>query len=391
MEIDIECTEVFEKNYDALFEKDERFIVNEGGSRSSKTYSLCQLIIIYALENPDKVISIVRKTFPSLRATVMRDFFEVLDNMDLYDRASHNKTEHIYTFENGSQVEFFSLSDEQKVRGRKRDLCWANEANELFYDDFTQLNMRTTFKVIFDYNPSESSSWLYELDPRDIVKIKSSYKDNPFLEKAIVKQIEQLQFTDPELWSIYGLGEKTTSKLNVYSHFQLHKGEKPAKFNKFVYGLDFGFNHPTALLKVWYWENEIYIEELVYESYLTATDLVDKMNEMEVHKTTQILADPARPEMMEDIRRGGYYIKKADKAVIKGIDDVKSMIVHIDNNAVNTWKEFENYKYKKVGDKITDEVVKLWDDSMDALRYAVREIAKNTPRKGVQRFKFTKY
>ena len=391
MEVEIKGTEVFEKNYDAFFDNDKRFIVNEGGSRSSKTYSICQLIIINSLQKDNILTSIVRKTFPSLRATVMRDFFEVLKDLDLYDRECHNKTEHIYTFPNGSQVEFFSIDNETKIRGRKRDVCWANEANELFYDDFAQLNLRTTFKMIFDYNPSEATSWLYDLDPREKVLIKSNFKNNPFLEKAIIKQIEQLEFTDPELWSIYGLGVKTTSKLNVYSHFKINKGPRPIRFKSFVYGLDFGYNHPSALVKIWYHENELYVEELIYESYLTADDLVKRMDELGVEKRTPIMADHARPEMIEDMRRGGYSVREADKAVKKGIDDVKSHIVLIDENAVNVWKEFENYKYKKIGDKITDEVVKLWDDLLDSLRYGTRYISKNAPKNGAPRFKISRF
>lgn len=343
---------------------------------SSKTYSLCQLLIIYCLTNSDKVVSIVRKSFPALRATVMRDFFSILKDLDLYDKKRHNKTEHIYEFSNGTYVEFFSVDDEQKVRGRKRDILWANEANELFYDDFVQLNLRTSTKMIFDYNPSESSSWLYELDPRETDTIHSTFKNNPFLSKGQVKTIEQYEFTDPDMWAIYGLGEKTTSKLNVYSHFK--RGTKPAYLNKFVYGLDFGYNHPTALVKVWYGDhNEIFIEELIYESYLTTPELIRKMDELNINKRVEIMADFARPEIIAEINQNGYTCLNADKSVKKGIDDVKSKKVIICNDALNVWKEYENYKYKKMGDKITDEVIKLWDDAMDAIRYAVRQITKN--------------
>ena len=152
--MDIKATIVYQKNSEAL-SSDKRFIINQGGSRSSKTYSLCQWVIVYCLTNPKKTVSIVRKSFPSLRATVMRDFFEVLNELNIYDRNLHNKTENIYTFGNGASVEFFSCDDEQKLRGRKRDICWINEGNELLSDDFLQLNMRTSDKVIVDYNPSD--------------------------------------------------------------------------------------------------------------------------------------------------------------------------------------------------------------------------------------------
>jgi phage terminase large subunit len=124
---------------------------------------------------------------------VLRDFIEILKDIGLYKQEAHNKSEHIYTFANGSMVEFFSVDDEQKIRGRKRDIAWCNEANELYFDDFTQLNMRTEDKLIFDYNPSDSASWLYELPADESIKIKSTYKDNPFLPDSIKAQIEDLK------------------------------------------------------------------------------------------------------------------------------------------------------------------------------------------------------
>jgi len=159
--MDLQSTIVFEKNYDALYNNEARFIINEGGSRSSKTYSLCQLILVYCLQNNGVVVSIIRKTLNALKSTAMRDFFEVLKESGIYEKEHHNMSANTYTFPNGSMVEFFSVDDEQKIRGRKRSLAWCNEANELFHEDFLQLNMRTEFKLIFDYNPSESNSWLY--------------------------------------------------------------------------------------------------------------------------------------------------------------------------------------------------------------------------------------
>ena len=366
--MEIKATIVFEQNYDAL-QSGVRFIINQGGSRSSKTYSLCQLMIIWGLQNPNKVVSIVRKTFPALRASVMRDFFEVMQGMELYDKESHNKTEHIYTLPNGTIFEFFSVDDEQKIRGRKRDIVWANEANELWYDDFLQLNMRTTKCVILDYNPSDSDSWIYTLDASDKVVIKSTYKDNPFLEESIRKQIEGLKDYDDALYQIYALGEQAVSKENIFKPWDMLP-ERPERFKEFVYGLDFGFVHPTALVKVWYHEDERYIEEVIYESYLTSGDLLSRMERLGVRKDIEILADYARPEMIEEIRRAGYYVMNADKNVDKGINAVKLARVYLDKAARNVEKENRNYKYKKVSGEVRDEVKKTWDDAMDAIRYA---------------------
>jgi len=370
--MEIKSTVIFEKNYAALNDQGIRFVINEGGSRSSKTYSLCQLVIIYCLQNNNKVVSIIRKTFPALRATVLRDFIEILKELNIYSVEDHNKSEHIYTFPNGSIVEFFSVDDEQKIRGRKRDIAWCNEANELYFDDFTQLNMRTESKLIFDYNPSESTSWLYELPQEESILIKSTYKDNPFLPQSIRAQIEDLKRTDEALYQIYALGEKAISKSNIYSNWSFIP-HRPARFVNYVYGLDFGYNHPTALMRVYWCDNDIYIEPVIYESYLTTPMLIDKMQSFNVEKTVTIVADYARPEIIAELNNAGYDVQNANKVVKKGIDNIKTFgVLCQDDKALK--KEYENYKWKKVGDMITDEPVKMWDDAMDAIRYATTHI-----------------
>ena len=369
--MDINATQVFSWNWDAL-NSNKRFIINQGGSRSSKTYSLCQLIIVYCLQNPNKVVSIVRKTFPALRATVMRDFFEVLKDLNLYEKTSHNMSENIYRFPNGSLVEFFSVDDEQKVRGRKRDLGWCNEANELWFEDFQQLNMRTEFKMIFDYNPSDSSSWLYELPKDESVLIKSTYKDNPFLPESIKRQIEDLARTDEALYQIYALGEKAISKTNIFNTWTFIM-RRPERFKNYVYGLDFGYNHPTALMRVYWCDGDIYIEPVIYESYLTPSELIERFKQLNIEQTVDILADYSRPEIIAEMQNAGFNVNNANKNVKSGINAVKTFKVWCQQDD-NLKKEYENYKWKKVGDNITDEPVKLYDDAMDAVRYAVMYI-----------------
>ena len=369
--MEIKSTVIFEKNYEAI-SGDKRFIINEGGSRSSKTYSLCQLMIIYCLQNNNKVVSVIRKTFPALRATVLRDFIEILKDIGLYKQEAHNKSEHIYTFANGSMIEFFSVDDEQKIRGRKRDIAWCNEANELYFDDFTQLNMRTEDKLIFDYNPSDSVSWLYELPKDESTLIKSTYRDNPFLPESIKLQIEDLKRTDEALYQIYALGEKATSKSNIYSNWSF-VAHRPSRFVKYVYGLDFGYNHPTALIRVYYCDNDIYIEPVIYESYLTTTMLIEKLSTLGIEQSITILADYSRPEIIQEMNIAGYDVQNANKVVKKGIDNLKTFgVICQDDKAIK--REYENYKWKKIGDQILDEPIKLFDDAMDAIRYATTHI-----------------
>ena len=370
--MDLKSTIVFERNYDALYNNEARFIINEGGSRSSKTYSLCQLIMVYCLQNNGVVVSIIRKTLNALKSTAMRDFFDVLKESGIYEKASHNMSANTYTFPNGAMVEFFSVDDEQKIRGRKRALAWCNEANELFHEDFLQLNMRTEFKMIFDYNPSDSNSWLYELPKDESILIKSTYKDNPFLPDSIKRQIEDLKRTDEALYQIYALGEHAISKSNIYSNWTFLP-HRPARFTQFVYGLDFGYNHPTALMRIYWHEKDIFIEPVIYESYLTTTNLIDRMASLDVEKETEIIADYARPEIIAEMNNAGYNVQNANKVVKKGIDNVKTFGVFAMADK-NLEKEYQNYKWKKIGDQITDEPVKLYDDAMDAVRYATTYI-----------------
>ena len=380
MELDIKVTGVFTKNYDALQNDDVRFVVNQGGSRSSKTYSLCQLIIVYAIQNPNKVISVVRKSFPSLRATVYRDMIEVLRELKLYEERNHNKTEHIYTFPNGSQIEFFSLDDSQKVRGRKRDVLLCNEANELSQEEFLQLNMRTTYKVFCDFNPSDTEHWLYDLINRiDSLLIHSTYKDNPFLEKSIIKEIEELIKVDQDYYNIYALGIPSKSQHTVYSHQKFYVDKPETK--EVILGLDFGYKHPTALIRCDFIENEVYTKELLYESHLTTPELIEKIKSIlqieGLPTSTTIACDYSRPEIIEDLNRAGLNCVNAIKNVKEGIDAVKSKVLMVHQESLNIKKELSNYKWKVIGEKLTDEVVKMWDDAMDAMRYAILYHKKN--------------
>lgn len=376
-ELKIEGTNVLTRNLAELSDPNIRFVINVGGTRSSKTYSLCQMVIVYCLQNQNVVVSIVRKSLPALRASVMRDLFDILRQLDLYSEENHNKTEHIYKFPNGSIIEFFSVDNEQKLRGRKRNLLWANEANELNFEEFNQLNFRTTSKLFFDFNPSDNYHWLYDLYTKsECSRIHSTYKDNPYLDPSIIKQIQDLINVDYEYYKIYCLGEQAIAKSTIYTHQQMFN-EYPEKIDNTLYGLDFGYNHPTALVKVTKAENALYWEEIIYQSYLTSTDLIDLMNKLQISKNVDIVCDSARPEIIEELRRSGYNAKQAIKNVKEGIDSVKSCPLFIHQESSNLWKEIRSYKWKTNGEKILDEPVKVNDDGMDAARYGSLYLRKN--------------
>ena len=361
MELDLKVTNVFNRNYDALLNPSIRFCINQGGSRSSKTYSICQMLVVYALTNPKTTISIVRKSFPALRGSVMRDLFEIMDNLGIYNEDQHHKGENLYRFSNGSTIEFFSVDDAQKLRGRKRHILYCNEANELTFEDYQQLNMRTTNKFIADYNPSDNYSWVYGLiDKPNSILIKSTYKDNPFLQEDIIKEIENLINVDEGYYRVYALGEQAVLKNTIYNHYQV--GDYKVG-NDIYFGLDIGFNHPMALVEISDVDGVIYARERIYESNMTVPDLLKRFIELQIPKNKEIYVDSARPDVVEDLRRAGYNAKLANKAVKEGIDAVKSLQLVIDRNSHNLIKELRNYKWKTNGDITLDEPVKLWDDA----------------------------
>ena len=362
-------TNVFLKNYDAYL-SDNRFIVNQGGTRSSKTYSIAQLFLLILTTENNCLLTVCRKTLPSLKASALRDFFDVMKDQGLYINEHHNKADCTYKYRS-NEIEFISIDQPQKIRGRKRRYLWINEANELTYEDFRQLNLRTQSKIFLDYNPSDEFHWIYDniLTRDDCLFIQSTYLDNPFLEPSIVKEIERLKGTDANYWRIYGLGERGIGEATIYNHWQFQE-DKP-EFEETIYGLDFGFNNQSALVKVGIKDQDYYSEELLYESHLTNSQLIDKLKEI-VTDGGYIYADCAEPQRIEEIGNAGLNVFPADKDVKKGIDDIRSHKMFINKDSVNLLKEIKSYKWKVDKDgRILDEPVKINDHLMDALRYAV--------------------
>lgn len=373
MELEIKHTAVFEKNLDAYNDPDASIIVNQGSTGSSKTISIAQLFIYLCLAVwRKKIIDIVRQTLPSLRATAMKDFFSQLKALNLYNEKFHNKTDNIYLL-NGNEITFFSTDDEQKLRGRKADIRWLNEANEIGYDEFNQLDMRTSEKIFMDYNPSMEFHWIYDdvmLRPSTRF-IHSTYKDNPFLEARKVQIIEAYKGKDENYWKIYGLGERGVSGTTIYTNYDIVHSF-PDSFDETIYGLDFGYNHKTVLMEINYKDTEIYERELIYKSGLLNSDIIKWLDDNNISRSAYIYADSAAPDKIQEISNAGYSIFPSDKSVKDGIDYVKRQTIHIHVDSVNHIKEKRNYKWKTNKDGIVlDEPVKANDDSCDAERYPI--------------------
>ena len=363
----IKATNVFYKAY----RSDSRITCLQGGTRSSKTYSLCQLFIVKCLEETGKVFTICRKTLPALKGTAYRDVLNILKELELYSEANHNKSELSYSL-NGNLLEFISVDQPQKIRGRKRHYLWLNEANEFAYEDWQQLILRTTEKIYLDYNPSDPYSWIYEkvITRNDCTFLKSTYLANPFLDKDTIAEIERLKDLDPEYWRVYGLGEIGSVSTQIFRQFNLVDDVQGKLIG---YGLDFGFtNSPSAMVAVYQRDDSLYIKELLYEKRLTNTDLANKIKEFGVSRQDEIVCDSAEPKSITELYRSGLNAKAAKKGagIHLGIDIMRRYKLNITKDSLNAIKEFRSYKWAtdKNGD-VLNAPVKVNDHLIDAVRY----------------------
>lgn len=370
-------TPVYFANKDAWLSRKHRVIANQGSTRSSKTYSVVQLLALYIAPKYKKEITVVSHSLPHLKRGALKDFLGIMEDAGLYNDNNFNKTDNVYTFENGSYIEFFGCEDAGKVRGPSRDILFVNEANLLSYATYKQLALRTRETIFIDFNPVEETSWVYDVADKSGNKlIHSTYQNNMgFLTTEQIEEIESMKDADLNLWNVFGLGLRGKSEGLIYTHYKFC-GSLPLRGEIFM-GQDFGYNVPSALVRCEMYEGAIYVEEVLYEKRLTTNDLIAKYEELDVSKTIEIFCDNAEPKTIEEIRRAGYNAKEADKDVTEGIRKVKSMPLYICENSSNIVKEIKGYKWKTdingkpVRDKDRDEPVKFNDHAMDAIRYAV--------------------
>jgi phage terminase large subunit len=357
-----------------LQESKKKIVAEQGGTRSGKTYNiLIWIIFSYCQRNEGKIITICRKTFPALRGTAMRDFFQILNDHEIYSEQYHNKTDNEYKL-NENLIEFISLDMPQKIRGRKRDLLFANEANELNFEDWQQLLFRTNEKVIIDYNPSEEFHWIYDhvLTRKDVEFYQTTYKDNPFLGAEIKQEIERLKDIDENYWRVYGLGERGQSRSLVYTFSTTKQIPKEAKL--VAYGLDFGFsNDPTALVRTYILDDSMYVDELIYRTGMTNQDIAKEMQSLGLEKANEIFADSAEPKSIEEIYRMGWNVKPVIKGAVNlGIDIIRRYNLFATESSYNLIKELRNYKYiEDKNGQITNKPVDNFNHALDALRYSV--------------------
>lgn len=370
MELKIEASKTF---LDLL--NGPRICILQGGTRSGKSYSAVQYLITKALENAGVTISIVRKSFPSLRISTLRDFRSILQSWDLWDENQWYASENTYTFENGSVIEFLSVQDSERRKGTKRDYLFIDEANELDYEDYFQLSIRTSTQIILAYNPSfPTNHWIFTqvLTHPEAHRFISTYKDNPFLDERIQEEIERLAETSPSYYKIYGLGLEGIVEGLVFDNVSIVERIED-EWELMGYGMDFGFsNDPTTLIALYKTEEGIAFHEILYMKGLLSNQIANLIRgAFETYGRKEVIADSADPRLIEEIFRHGINIKPAlDKKKDIGLDIMKQHKIFLTKQSKNMIDEYYSYVWAK--DKngvLLNEPIDTNDHTIDACRY----------------------
>ena len=368
MEVSVEVTTVFEKNY-AAYEQGKDLIINQGGTRSGKTYSILQLLLQIAM-NADKkmIISVVSRALPHLKLGAMRDFDTILESCGLIPDKLKNKTDNYYRIgQHGTIIEFFGADQKDKVHGPARDILFLNEANFVKYDIFEQLSVRTEDVIFLDYNPTQRF-WVHdEVIPNNPHEfIKSTYLDNECLPEKIKARIESKRH-NVNWWTVYGLGEIGKLEGTILPNWSYGEFDESLPCG---YGLDFGFYpDPDAMVKIAIDEKrkKMYWDEKIYSNNNGTDDLIEEIrNCYEPGKL--IIADSSEKRLINDLSKH-FNIKRVIKNPGSVSENLKLMQDYehiITENSFNLEKEFVNYLWndKKSGVPIDD-----WNHLIDAGRY----------------------
>lgn len=353
-------------------------ISEQGGARSGKTYNTMLWLTMQALSVPRTSVSVCRATLPALKGSVLRDFRDILTTCGMWDAVTENRSDLVYTFGNGSWIEFFSVDDEQKLRGRKRAILFVNEANELTFMEWQQLQLRTTRLSIMDYNPSFSGEhWIAAVNREpDTYHFITTYTDNPFLERRVIDAIERLKGKSPALYRIYREGMRAEVEGLVFRNMEVVPDIPPEVLGaaRHFRGLDFGFtNDPTAGVDVFFPRGEpgvVYIDELFYRTGMLASDIVAELKDGRGVKT---ISESADPRLVQEIYRGGvniWPVTKGRGSVEAGITKMLEYKFRITRRSSNVIKEFRNYTWARdKGGKWLSTPIDAYDHAIDAIRY----------------------
>jgi len=363
----------------------KRVRIVQGGTSSSKTFTILPLLIQYAIQIPSSEISVVSESIPHLKRGAMKDFLKIMKWTDNFKEASFNRSNLTYKFSNGSYIEFFSADQPDKLRGARRDVLFINECNNVNFESYQQLSIRTKKFIYLDYNPT-NEFWVHtELkDEKDSDFIILTYKDNEALDPAIVKEIEKAKVKAEtsaywaNWWNVYGLGLIGSLEGVIFNNYKTIDAI-PKDARLIGYGLDFGYtNDPTSIVEVYKFNNQRIVNEICYEKELTNSQIAKR-----ILTKLPVYCDSAEPKSIVELTRLGiraYGVKKGAGSVNYGIQLMQNNEYLITKSSTNLISELRKYSWdidKKTGAKI-NKPIDDFNHAIDALRYHEMEtVGKN--------------
>lgn len=356
-----------------------------GGSSASKTISIILYLIARAQSDKTKTLtSIVSESIPHLKRGAIRDFKNIMQEHHYWKDSLWNQTDSIYTFETGSQIEFFSTDNGDKLRGARRDRLFINEANNVPFEAFEQLEIRTKDFIFLDWNPSNEFWYYTEVKARrnDVEEITLTYKDNEALDQSIVEALEQRK-DRKGWWQVYGLGQLGEVEGKIYKDWAIID-EVPPQARLERYGVDFGYsNDPTVIVAIYYLNGGYIFDEITYQKGLSNKTIADILNNL---APALVVADSAEPKSIDEIKEYGINIigcVKGKDSVRQGIQYVQQQVCSITKRSVKTIKAYRNYLWATDNNGVIqnqpDDTVHEWSNSMDAIRYGMDSLKPTNP------------
>lgn len=383
----IKATQVF-ADIDEAINDGYRYIFLRGSTRSGKTIASLQYIIVECLKRAGISATIARATQVSLKNTILVDFKDIMNSMDLWESGTFNKVDNVYTFPNGSIIRFVGMDDTtSRLKGMKSDIALVDEVNSVDIDPFEQLNIRLRDWVLCPYNPELTPDhWILKYEEREDAKLLiSNWRQNSFLDERTRKAIRDLKLTNPDLYEIYSEGRIVEPKEKIFSEVKTYSGETPTT-KEIYYGIDYGYSSdPTAVVKVSVSGTTLYCEEVLYEKGLTNQDLAHLLKTNDITRDDAVVSDSSEPKSIQELNREGLHIvgvKKGAGSILYGIQKMKTFNILIKDTSENLIREWNNYKFKKDRSGNITNVPTGDDHIIDALRYVVLQFLDNQITRG---------
>ena len=372
-----------------LLRLQKRIKVVRGGTSASKIFSILPILIDRAIKTPNLEISVVSESIPHLRRGALKDFLKIMMALGRYNDNQFNKSTLKYTFGNGAYIEFFSVDQPDKLRGARRNVLYVNECNNVDFDSYYQLAIRTSGEIWLDYNPS-ALFWVDRelLGQDDVDFITLTYLDNEALPETIVKEIESAKVKAEtsaywaNWWQVYGLGQ--TGSLEGVCIPDWQEINLPTEARLLCYGMDWGYsNDPTSLIAMYKYNDAYIFDELIYQKGLLNSDISDLLKTNGVEDI--VYADSAEPKSIAELNSYGHNVLPVSKgrdSIVYGLNLINQNKVYVTSRSKNLINELRNYIWMtdKQGNKL-NKPIDAYNHAIDAMRYAITSQLEN-PNKG---------